>query len=163
TCGDHHEKDTGRRLQSPLPKRHEGRSGNSGTRCRYEAGHATREDHSSRNRERRAIRVHGWRIRDCWRYRIAARSAETLEGHEKVILLDTHALIWFASEPARLSANARQSINTAYQRGGIAISAITLWELAWLAIHGRISFPGNPEVFVERVSAHTIVRPITAR
>lgn len=80
-----------------------------------------------------------------------------------MILLDTHALIWFASEPARLSANARQSINTAYQRGGIAISAITLWELAWLAIHGRISFPGNPEVFVERVSAHTIVRPITAR
>lgn len=80
-----------------------------------------------------------------------------------MILLDTHALIWFASEPGKLSANARQSINTAYQGDGIAISAITLWELAWLATHGRIHFTGTPEAFVERVSSRTIVRPITVR
>ena len=80
-----------------------------------------------------------------------------------MILLDTHALIWFASEPDKLSANARQAINAAYQRDGIAISAITLWELAWLATHGRIHFTGSSEAFVERVSSHTIVLPITAR
>lgn len=80
-----------------------------------------------------------------------------------MILLDTHALIWFASEPGRLSANARQFINTAYQRDGIAISAITLWEVAWLVTRGRVHFAGTPEAFVERLSARTTVLPITAR
>jgi PIN domain nuclease of toxin-antitoxin system len=55
-----------------------------------------------------------------------------------VILLDTHVLIWLASEPARLSKKAGDAIRRASRGTGIAISAITLWELAWLATRDRL-------------------------
>ena len=50
-----------------------------------------------------------------------------------MILLDTHALVWLANEPAKLSRKATDAIRLASQEGGLGISAITLWELAWLA------------------------------
>ena len=53
-------------------------------------------------------------------------------GHEKVILLDTHVLVWLTSEPVKLSKQASSAIRRANKAGGIAVSAITLWELAWL-------------------------------
>jgi PIN domain nuclease of toxin-antitoxin system len=84
-----------------------------------------------------------------------------MEDYEKMILLDTHALIWLASEPAKLSTTASDAIRTANQRGGLAISAITLWELSWLATHGRIDFTGTVNAFVGQISARTSIRPIT--
>lgn len=54
-----------------------------------------------------------------------------------MILLDTHVLIWLAIEPSRLSRKAAETIPSAGRERGIAISAITLWELAWLATHGK--------------------------
>lgn len=78
-----------------------------------------------------------------------------------MILLDTHVLIWLASDPAKLSASASNAIRTARQTGGLAISAITLWELAWLATHDRLDFGGTVEDFVERLSSRTAIRPIT--
>jgi PIN domain nuclease of toxin-antitoxin system len=80
-----------------------------------------------------------------------------------VILLDTHVLIWLASEPARLSRKAREAIRKASQETGIAISAITLWELAWLATHGRLDIMGTVEAFVEKITSRTAIRPITVR
>jgi PIN domain nuclease of toxin-antitoxin system len=78
-----------------------------------------------------------------------------------MILLDTHALIWAASDPAKLSKPATHAIRTAGESGGLAISAITLWELAWLATHGRLNFTGTMDDFVERLSSRTAIRPIT--
>jgi PIN domain nuclease of toxin-antitoxin system len=83
--------------------------------------------------------------------------------HEEVILLDTHVLIWLASEPGKLSKGAREAIRTSSQAGGLAISAITLWELAWLATHGRLDISGTPEAFVEKISSRTAIRPITVK
>jgi PIN domain nuclease of toxin-antitoxin system len=80
-----------------------------------------------------------------------------------MILLDTHALIWAAREPAKLSKPAAHAIRTAGQSGGLAISAITLWELAWLATHGRLNFIGTVDDFIERLSSRTAIRPITPR
>jgi PIN domain nuclease of toxin-antitoxin system len=80
-----------------------------------------------------------------------------------MILLDTHALIWAAREPAKLSKRATDAIRTAGDSGGLAISAITLWELAWLATHGRLNFTGTVDDFVERLSSRTAIRPITPR
>ncbi len=51
------------------------------------------------------------------------------------ILLDSHALQWWSAEPARLSAAARAAIVGADE---LAVSAITWFELAWLAGRGRI-------------------------
>jgi PIN domain nuclease of toxin-antitoxin system len=86
-----------------------------------------------------------------------------LEGDEKVILLDTHALIWLASEPQKLSEKAADAIRRASRETGLAISAITLWELAWLATHGRLTIRGTVEDFVEKISSRTAVRPITPK
>jgi PIN domain nuclease of toxin-antitoxin system len=83
--------------------------------------------------------------------------------HEEVILLDTHVLIWLAGEPGKLSNGAREAIRTSSQAGGLAISAITLWELAWLATHGRLDISGTAEAFVEKISSRTAIQPITVK
>jgi PIN domain nuclease of toxin-antitoxin system len=80
-----------------------------------------------------------------------------------MILLDTHALIWLANEPAKLSRPAAQAIQAANQSGGLAISAITLWELAWLATHDRVEIAGTANDFVEEISSRTAILPLTVK
>ncbi len=80
-----------------------------------------------------------------------------------MILLDTHVLIWLASEPAKLSKKAGDAIRRASQETGIAISAITLWELAWLSTHDRLEITGTVEAFVEKISSRTAIRPVTVQ
>lgn len=78
-----------------------------------------------------------------------------------MILLDTHVLIWMASDPKRLSRKARAAIRDARQKTGVAIATITLWELAWLAENGRIQVVGSVESFVRETVARVILQPIT--
>lgn len=52
------------------------------------------------------------------------------------LVLDTHVLQWWSAEPDRLSAKASAAIEASDE---IAVSAITWFELAWLASRGRIS------------------------
>ncbi len=55
------------------------------------------------------------------------------------LLLDTHILVWFRVEPKRLKAAQKRAVQASLARGeALAISAITLWELAWSASRGRI-------------------------
>jgi PIN domain nuclease of toxin-antitoxin system len=68
-----------------------------------------------------------------------------------------------ANEPAKLSSRAAEAIWVSNQAGGLSISAITLWELAWLATHGRLDIAGTVEAFVERISSRTAIRPITVK
>jgi PIN domain nuclease of toxin-antitoxin system len=84
-------------------------------------------------------------------------------SHDQVILLDTHVLVWLTTEPARLSKRASSTIRRASRGGGIATSAITLWELAWLASHGRLQVTGTVEAYLDEVSSRVSVRPITAK
>jgi len=80
-----------------------------------------------------------------------------------MILLDTHALVWLRAEPAKLSPAASEAIRAARQGDGLAISAITLWELAWLAIHGRVHLTGTVDAFVEKITSTIAIRPITTQ
>jgi PIN domain nuclease of toxin-antitoxin system len=84
-------------------------------------------------------------------------------GLKEVILLDSHVLVWLSTEPARLSKQARQAIRRASRSGGIAISAITLWELAWLVTHGRLEATGTVEAYLAEVSSRVAIRPLTAK
>lgn len=52
------------------------------------------------------------------------------------VLLDTHTLLWLSTEPKMLSKKATQTIDGATT---LAVAAISWYELAWLAHHGRIS------------------------
>lgn len=83
-----------------------------------------------------------------------------------MIFLDTHVLIWMASDPKRLSKKAREAIRSerekeAREKTGVAIAAITLWELAWLAENGRIQVAGSVESFVRETASRVMVAPIT--
>jgi PIN domain nuclease of toxin-antitoxin system len=80
-----------------------------------------------------------------------------------MILLDTHALIWLARDPSKLSAAAAEAIRISVRGGGLAISATTLWELAWLATHGRLNLNEPLEKFMEELTSRTAIRPITPR
>jgi PIN domain nuclease of toxin-antitoxin system len=57
------------------------------------------------------------------------------QGAAKVIVLDTHALLWMAFEPAKLSVKARRAIEEADRVG---VSAIVFWEVALLSDRRRI-------------------------
>ncbi len=76
-------------------------------------------------------------------------------------LLDTHVLLWMASDDQRLSKRAREAIRNARQDSGIAVAAITLWEIAWLAHYRRIVVVGSVEAFVRETVARVILRPVT--
>lgn len=71
-----------------------------------------------------------------------------------MILLDTHAWLWLATSPRRLSAAAAAAIQAASTTGGVAIASVTLVELAVLMSRGRLNLQGSPEAllpqFIER-------------
>src|SRR5207249_12120451 len=105
----------------------------------------------------------GWPDEDCRRHRVASRAAERVEGLEEVILLDTHVVVWMASDPGRLSRTAGDAIRKAGREGGIGISSITLWELAWLMTNGRLDISATAEAFGEEIAARTAGRVITPK
>lgn len=78
-----------------------------------------------------------------------------------MILLDTHVLLWLAQEPAKISTKAAMAIRKS--TGGLAISDMTVWELALLAARGRLKLTGTVEAFVEEIISRTAILPITAR
>jgi PIN domain nuclease of toxin-antitoxin system len=78
-----------------------------------------------------------------------------------MILLDTHVLIWMFNDPSQLSKKAKQAIRGAVNAGGLAISAMSVWELAYLAARGRINPSGTVEAFVRKITARVIIQPIT--
>jgi PIN domain nuclease of toxin-antitoxin system len=81
-----------------------------------------------------------------------------------VILVDTHVVVWLAFDQHRVSTAARAAINDARKNGdGLAISDITLLELASLASKRRIHLDISLESFLSEVEARFVVLPITGR
>ena len=81
-----------------------------------------------------------------------------------MILLDTHVVVWLALDQTHLSKKARAAINEARENGdGLAISDITLLELATLSSKGRIRLEISLESFLEEIEARFIVLPISGR
>jgi PIN domain nuclease of toxin-antitoxin system len=81
-----------------------------------------------------------------------------------VILLDTHVVLWLKSDSARLSAKAKVTIEEARKHAeGLAISGITLLELAMLAKKGRIQLSISLESMLQEIEAQFVVLPISSR
>ena len=79
-----------------------------------------------------------------------------------MIVLDTHVLYWAAVDDSkRLSPTAASAIRRARRGGGIAVSAITLWELSWLFASGRIRSYGTVEASLRKITEGVMVIPIT--
>lgn len=82
-------------------------------------------------------------------------------GRAEVILLDTHVLVWAVTDSKRLSRAAVREIERARRQDGVAISAITLWELALLFARGKIRPLGSVESSVRALTDGVNVKPIT--
>ena len=80
-----------------------------------------------------------------------------------VIILDTHALIYDALAPARLSARARKAIEHAFAARELACCDISLWEIAMLVARDRLDPGMDARQFLDDlVSARRLhVLPIT--
>jgi PIN domain nuclease of toxin-antitoxin system len=78
-----------------------------------------------------------------------------------MILLDTHVVAWINLSSRHLSRAADSAIRRARRADGVAISAITLVELARLIASQRIRQNGPIEEAVERLTRGVSVLPIT--
>jgi len=79
-----------------------------------------------------------------------------------VILLDSHVLIWAVADSKRLSRAAASAIRRARRGDGLAVSAITAYEVAWQIATGRIQGYGTVEASLLRFLEGVTMRPITA-
>ena len=78
-----------------------------------------------------------------------------------LILLDTHVLFWAAYDPKRLSRAAASEMRRVRRHQGLAISAISLWELSWMLAKGRILSYGSIETSLRMLVEGVVIRPIT--
>jgi PIN domain nuclease of toxin-antitoxin system len=74
-----------------------------------------------------------------------------------VIVLDTHAWLWWMSSPERLSDDAAASIADA---AAIGVSTLSAWEVAMLASRGRISLDRDVSLWVRRALAEERVESL---
>jgi len=78
-----------------------------------------------------------------------------------VIVLDTHAWLWWVAEPERLSRGAREAIDRSERLG---VATISCWEVAMLVEAGRIELDRTVEVWIEQAlaDARTQSLPLTS-
>ena len=81
-----------------------------------------------------------------------------------MILVDTHIVVWLAFDPHEISRKAKQAIEDARKNAdGLAISDITLLELATLVSKGRIRLDISVESFLQEVESRFVVLPMSSR
>ena len=78
-----------------------------------------------------------------------------------MILLDTHALVWAVNDSRKLSRPSASAIRRARVSGGLAVSAITIWEIASLLARGKVRAFGTLDASIHMFLEGIAVRPIT--
>lgn len=70
-----------------------------------------------------------------------------------MIVLDTHALIWWVNSDQRLSAMAIKAIDAELSAGGtVLVSAISAWEIAMLIDKGRLALTMDLDDWLKTVA-----------
>jgi PIN domain nuclease of toxin-antitoxin system len=70
-----------------------------------------------------------------------------------VILLDTHAWVWWISDPRTVSRGARRAIEAAVARGQLHVSSISVWEIALLVARKRLRLTMDVASWIARSEA----------
>lgn len=80
-----------------------------------------------------------------------------------MLLLDTHAFVWLASDPGKLSSSVLSLIEES--REPLAISVVTAWEIALLNKRKRLQLPLPATEYIDRAIAHHRIRelPLTRK
>ena len=74
-----------------------------------------------------------------------------------MVLLDTHAVLWFYDNPSRLS---KKSLNAIKTSSVLAISTISAWEISMLVQKGRLSLKYDVNQWMSYVSETPLVQRI---
>ena len=74
-----------------------------------------------------------------------------------MIVLDTHALLWWVTKDRRMSAGAKRAI---VRTPDIGVATVSAWELATLVRLGRINLRPDVRTWVQRALALDGVRSI---
>lgn len=82
-----------------------------------------------------------------------------------MIVLDTHALVWWVAGDSQLSRPAREAIEAEAQNGEILVSAISAWEVAMLAKAGRLALTMDVGAWLDTVAEVPAIRfvPVDVR
>jgi len=67
-----------------------------------------------------------------------------------VILLDTHAWVWWVGAPEKLSAGARERIDEAKESRQVFVSSFSAWEVALLVARGRLHLATDVDEWLGR-------------
>lgn len=70
-----------------------------------------------------------------------------------MIVLDTHAWVWWLDDPRKLPARARKAVNEAAADEAVYISTISTWEIMLLASGGRLEFRMDARDWISRSEA----------
>jgi PIN domain nuclease of toxin-antitoxin system len=75
-----------------------------------------------------------------------------------LIVLDTHAWIWWVADPEQLSKTASEAIARAVERKEVCISSMSAWEVAILVRKGRLKLTLPPDDWIGRSEGLPFVR-----
>lgn len=75
-----------------------------------------------------------------------------------MIVLDTHALVWWVTGDAELSANARAAIKKELNGGEIIVSSISAWEIAMLVAREKLVLTVDVDAWLAAVAEIEVVR-----
>jgi PIN domain nuclease of toxin-antitoxin system len=78
-----------------------------------------------------------------------------------VTVVDTHVVIWLAEAPELLSAAATKAIKSERQSGLVAISEMTLLELARVISGGKVGVRTSLSAFLGQVERTFTILPVT--
>lgn len=74
-----------------------------------------------------------------------------------MIIADTHAWIWWVSNPGRLSKTARRALDGAT---AVGVSAISVWEVAMLVFRKKLRFDRDVATWIDDALAVEGIVPI---
>ena len=79
-----------------------------------------------------------------------------------MILLDTHALLWWISNPNKLGAAAKKQVQVHSESNELVISSISIWEISLLEQKNRIALEGGAEQWFRKVTSlpEIIIQPL---
>lgn len=75
-----------------------------------------------------------------------------------MIVLDTHVLVWWVSDPDKLTVRAKKMIVRACQAGEVLVSSFSVWEIFMLVRKGRLSLDLDVNDWVSKIEQLSYVR-----
>lgn len=70
-----------------------------------------------------------------------------------MIVLDTHALLWWVDGSPELSTRAKWELDAVADRGGLFVSSISAWEIGMLVAKGRLELTISASEWIARCEA----------